>query len=134
MERYELLMTTSVDVGHGRQSLLFELIDGWAGHVARLWDEAHQADSLDAWGVHDYVAALYLRSKVERGLLQADIAPPAVLSVADQLFREFTVVDESGALARIEPSPNTDGWWWSRIPKLGPVAGALTSETAEPDP
>lgn len=134
MDRYQALMTTSVDIGHGRRSLLIELVDGWAAHVARLWDEAHQDDSLDAWHIHDFVAALYIRSRVARGLSQANLTPPGVLRVADQLFREFTEADELGVLARFAAETDLDGWWWSRIPKLGPIAAAMRSEIAELDP
>lgn len=133
MDRYELLMTTRVDIGHGRMSVLIELIDGWAGHVARLWEEGHQDESLGAWGVHDFVAALFLRSRVARGLLQANLSPPGVLRVADELFREFTEPDELGALARIVPGLDFDGWWWSRVPRLGPIAAVLRSEIPRPD-
>lgn len=73
MQPYELPLTTSVDLGHGRSSLLIELIDGWAGHVLGQWDEGHADETADAWGVHDLVAALYLRSRVERGLSQVNL-------------------------------------------------------------
>ena len=131
MTSYERLLAATVNVGHGREFPLIELMDGWAGHVGRLWKEAHEDAPEDAWDINDFVAALYLRTYVERGLAQEELVTPALLGATDELFRIFTKPDARHILAEVEPSSPLDGWWWRRIPRIGGIAAALGSTSSE---
>ncbi len=129
--KVDLLKTAEVRIslGNGREPSLLELVDGWTGHVLRLYLERETTltASPSAWGVHDFIAALYVRDGVERGLamLSDEAVHIAAVDVADELLRSFTALDVDGLLQRFQPDLPTQPWWWKRVPALGPVAEEL---------
>ena len=125
------LATITIASPEGRTTELLDLVDAWAGHVMRLSVEAHQdSDSLEfPWGVHDFIAALYIRDRVEHGIRQRSLSSnadiPPTVAVADELFRSFTLEDRQGTLQSVAQDAPTDPWWWRRLPKTGPVIAEL---------
>jgi len=95
----------------------------------RLFRESGAAESSESyWSVHDYIAALYIRDKVEQCLKQAGCAEPAgpfTVQAADELLRSFTVPDAEERLSSIRSDLPRDPWWWNRVPPIGPVAQDL---------
>jgi hypothetical protein len=81
------------------------------------------------WGAHDWIAALYIRDRVQHAV---DSRPahddvPATVQVTDELFRSFTTPDERHLLQRLADDSPREPWWWGRIPKSGPVASDLSA-------
>jgi hypothetical protein len=117
-----------IDLACGRTKTLAELIEGWAQHVKRLQAELNTnlAENPNAWGGHDYLAALYLRDFVASGLAQS---PPRVqclaqtlVTQADEMFLSFTDRDLGGAVSRFSGEDHDEAaWWWQRIPESGPA-------------
>lgn len=116
-------LSTPIDLGHGRRSTLLELIEAWAAHVLRLHsDVLEPSPDGDAWGIDDFVAALFLRDQTERGLQASGTPRPALLEATDRLFLSFTTMDGRGLVPKVEPAATLTEWWWLRIPNSGPVA------------
>ena len=130
MRSSELVQVT-VDSGYGRSSKLLDLIDSWAAHVLRLLREAQPAFETPAlaWGVHDFVAALYIRDRVQRGILthstDLDATLPPTVVISDEVFRSFTAEDDGEDLKLVFSDIPSEPWWWQRIPKAGPVLTEL---------
>jgi hypothetical protein len=101
---------------------LLGLVDSWARHVLRLANESKEPESVDTWIAHDYLAALYIRDAVERGLLGE--TNPAV-QVTDALLLTFTQTDEFGLLKLLDDEVPRDPWWWRQVPSAGPIADEL---------
>jgi hypothetical protein len=125
------LAGVSVPLGHGRVKTLAELVDGWVQHVDRLHRE-QRATARDpyAWGAHDYLAALHLRTMVASAVGHHGTAireaADRLLAATDEEFMSFTEPDpvhvvESFAGQRC----NDSEWWWHRIPSSGPVRSEL---------
>ena len=123
-----------VDIGYGRSRSMYDLIVGWANHVARL--KAEQSESLSTnptlWNEHDYVAALGIRDFVEKGLTTLDVdldgIARALVSRVDVEYVSFTQEQEGSRdlLSRVaEVEPVGREWWWNRIPKVGFILDAL---------
>jgi hypothetical protein len=112
-----------------RETSPLSLIDDWAGHVLRLRSDALDPPAIDkSWGMHDLVAALYIRDAVERSLTavfdEEHQRVPFALESADELFRTFTFEDVRipDLIRKIEDeSTEHRGWWWLRVPESGPV-------------
>jgi hypothetical protein len=126
------LVSVNVEVGEGKSIAALDLVDGWASHVLRLLHESGasvQDDDL-ASGAHDWIAALYLRDRVQRVV---DAAVPATVEATDELFRSFTKPDEEQFLRRAAHDLPREPWWWGRIPTAGPVARELSAiERSQP--
>lgn len=117
------LTSSLVDLGEGRATPLLELVDAWAGHVLRLFHEARaDVDPRNAWGLHDFVAALHIRDRVQQGLdqLPDDPQPPATVQAVDELFLSFTANVVGRLVAAVRDLPDQP-WWWDRVPVGGPV-------------
>lgn len=105
---------------------LLDSVDSWAGHVNRFVKEASGSAPLGStpWGAYDWIAALHLRDHLRRALSELEIVEPlATIEVTDELFRRFTVPDESGLLrlSGMDDLPS-EPWWWHRVPSAGPAA------------
>ena len=120
----DLLSRTTVDLGDGSRRSLLYVVEAWAAHVLKLFEE-HRVSSIgEAWGVHDFIAALYLRDQLEaalRGIPGID-REPALVRVTDHLLMSFTAEDSGRRLNRVRPTVPSDPWWWRRLPTSGPVA------------
>ena len=123
------LMATTIQLGHGREASCLDLIDSWSAHVVRLFRESSASGSSGSdWGVHDYIAALYIRDQVQRCVLK--VIPvggndPFTVQAADELFRSFTVPDTEDRLRAVGSDLPRSPWWWGRIPARGPVSRDL---------
>jgi hypothetical protein len=118
-------LQSTFELGAGRTVSLVELLEGWAAHVVRLRTESLLPIQDDAWGMHDLVAALFIRDGLERALAGGPVSGSAIVAAVDDLYRSFTVVDELQLMHLIEPSAKHAGWWWGRIPSSGVVADEL---------
>jgi hypothetical protein len=110
-----------VRFGPGDRSLL-DLIDGWCGHVMKLYDDTSRPAE-DAWTVHDLIASLYLRDGVQRGIdsRSEDAASISAVAAADEVFKSFTIEDPDDLLTRFDPDVPVSPWWWKRLPAHGPI-------------
>jgi hypothetical protein len=112
----------------GKPLYVLDLVDSWASHVRRLAVEA--AAPLDplanTWGVFDFIAALYIRDRLDHALsaIGDDVESPCV-AATDELFRLFTEFDKSQALRRCDADVPLEPWWWQRIPTAGPALEEL---------
>ncbi|MFV2111357.1 hypothetical protein ACFHW0_03320 [Micromonospora sp. LOL_025] len=119
----ETVVFASPDRGIG----LVDLVEAWREHLSKLEaDLLAPSDDRSIWGAHDYVAALVIRDLIAQGVarLGRDRRPriePA-LAALDQRFMNFTEPDMEGYAERVDGrvEPKRE-WWWSRIPKSGPV-------------
>jgi len=111
-----------VTSGHRAETLL-QVLEAWAAHVVHLYEDIHER-SEGSWGAHDYVAALFIRDRVEAGLVSTEFRP-AVVQAVDALFEAFTVEDEAMLLDPVQARPDAGGPWWSRVPASGPVRDEL---------
>jgi hypothetical protein len=115
--------------GHGRTANGLDLIDSWSAHVVRFALESGASEpSGTDWGVHDYIAALYIRDQVR--LCVHQVTPtkedaPFTVQAADELLRSFTVPDIDERLRHVANDVPRSPWWWGRIPSSGPVARDL---------
>lgn len=96
-------------------------IEGWSLHVVRIGREMSAPPTLERWSADDYVAALFLRDRVENALEQVwnRDSQPAILETADSFFRSISEPIDS--LLFLEWNAPTDRWWWKRVPKFGPI-------------
>jgi hypothetical protein len=129
-EERALLEGTDVVTGEAPEdrTTLGSLIHDWSGHVEWLIAELgiDTSDPRDRWTPYDLLAALYIRSRIDRALGTLPAATGALaeraLSTADARFREFTEPDARDLWRHwlLDDGPGT-GWWWGRIPREGPV-------------
>lgn len=106
-----------------------ELSVAWAQHVDRLAKESGSKYSHedDVWGVYDFVAALWIRERLESRLIGDATLREELSANSDEMFLQFTRNDDDGRLAEyIDPASTDLGWWWRRIPQSGPVADDLS--------
>lgn len=107
-----------------REIALTELLAAWRAHVARIHNE-QELDPGTGWTGHDLVAALLLRDRIADVLeaqptnVRADAAEP--LADADTMFSEMTVEDTDGLVRRFAENLSASAWWWSRLPRRGPI-------------
>jgi hypothetical protein len=127
-----MLARVVVELPHGRAKTLAELVDGWAAHVDRLYEERNRdlVQAPMAWGAHDYLAALSLRSMVASALERQDAdirqIANAVVRPADDKFISFTERDLGRVVERFAGQSHDDSaWWWHRLPVSGPVRAEL---------
>jgi hypothetical protein len=108
-----------------------DLIDSWAYRVVRMFEESSLLDwssTDDLRTLDDFYAALNERDGVEKVLAQVGSDSCPTVDAIDALFRAFTFVDENDRLRRAAPDyfgesvPDPCGWWWSRLPRSGPIA------------
>lgn len=126
----DALSTTEIEFRPGHKLTVLQLIESWSSHVLRLYLERNETlESVIVWGMYDLVAALFLRDRLERGLVAAGCTSrvPAMVRAADELFLSFTTDDEAGLVSKLEPVAPDASWWWRRIPTCGPVAEELAS-------
>ncbi|MBV1958876.1 hypothetical protein ACWGR3_10065 [Streptomyces albidoflavus] len=116
-----------VPVAPGRILGLVELLESWRNHVLRIEAEIALPDSdRTVWGVYDLIAALTLRSFVSLGMKKTDSdflgGFRRALDDADSRFIQFTEIDESGIVRRLDGGERSNGeWWWDRVPRMGPI-------------
>lgn len=110
-----------------------ELATAWTQHVQRLVSEQDKdiAES-SVWGIHDYIAALYIRDRVsvarESGQEIISEKDMSQLDLVDRDFTVYTELDHGSLLTKIEPvEPDDSAWWWRRIPRKGPVRQELAT-------
>jgi hypothetical protein len=116
----------SLTVRSGRRdALLLDLFDSWAAHVLHLVREVESFDPKQAWGAHDFLAAVYIRDRLDKGLAGTGgtLAP---VEVTDELFRRFTRPHGERSLRLLDPDVPDGPWWWRRVPTAGPVADELS--------
>lgn len=117
----------SVSVAPERALGLVELLESWRNHVLRIETEIELPDSeRTVWGVYDLIAALALRSLVFRGMknIESDFLEGFIwaLDDVDSRFMQFTEIDESGIVRRLDGGERSNGeWWWDRVPRVGPI-------------
>ncbi|MEU0254732.1 hypothetical protein ABZ299_19965 [Streptomyces sp. NPDC006184] len=117
----------SVRVAPERALGLVELLESWRNQVLRIEAEVGLPDSdRTVWGVYDLIAALALRSFVFRGMKNIDLnfleGFRLALDDADSRFMQFTEIDESGIVRRLDGGERSNGeWWWDRVPRVGPI-------------
>ena len=100
--RSSALHGTSVRFG-GRNHDALDLVDAWASHVLRLFNEATaDVDEDVAWTMYDLIAAIYIRAALQRALDASAEDLPSTVAVSDTMFRSFTVPDERKLLPRAE--------------------------------
>jgi hypothetical protein len=89
------------------------------------------AGNRDAWGAHDWVAAMIIRGFAERSLavLSGEVLVKAqrIVDRYDSLLRDFTEPDSRRLVYHFAPDDVGRGWWWERIPTTGPVVEELTT-------
>lgn len=126
------LRTMPVDIGYGRTRQLYDLILGWASHVDKLRQEQGSDQSANpvSWNEHDYVAALFIRDFVEKGLSGLDdLLVQAVSGLISKIDMEYMSFTQSGHRIVLSRVANVDtdarGWWWDRIPQSGPILDRL---------
>ena len=136
-EELNRLEQVPVRIRTGHEFELLGLLGAWYLHVRKLTADVPLPDTdQTAWGIHDVVAALFLRDFVERGLAELGVERTAGVDAAvadvDDRFRALTEEDESGRLALAEPDAagHTD-WWWRRIPASGPARRELDEIVAQ---
>jgi hypothetical protein len=112
---------------------LARLIGAWYQHVAKLHaDLPFGDDDRTVWGSYDLVAAVTIRSRLEKKLHRAEepvySSVRALVDEVDSEFRSFTEADEGVRLARLDGSTRgRDEWWWARVPIDGPARRELDS-------
>ncbi|MDO7881628.1 hypothetical protein Q5716_05230 [Protaetiibacter sp. WY-16] len=82
------------------------------------------------WGADDFVAALFVRDRLEAAIEQVweGNAAPAVVRVADDLFEN--VSEPIDSLHFLEWDARDDRWWWKRIPTYGPIRAEIERRRA----
>jgi hypothetical protein len=84
------LASVSIDAGDGRSAQALDLVDSWAGNVLRLFNESiAPPENVElVWGADDWVAALYMRDRVQRAIdsRSAHDDVPATVQVTDECF------------------------------------------------
>ena len=121
----------------GQPVFLLDLVDSWARDVLRFVTQASthwRDDDPELWRTDDFVGTLHLRDRLKAAITGvADTAPLAAVSVTDELFRRFTVFDETDSLALSGHDVSRERWWWQRVPTAGPVARELAEWRARLD-
>lgn len=117
------------EVQDGSVGTLGDRIENWGAHVLRICREADLVDLHDPWGVHDFVAALYIRDAVERGLSSVswEGEPPALVGAVDDLLRSASEPVPEGSLSIVHPDVPRMPWWWQLQPRRGPIREELDS-------
>jgi hypothetical protein len=131
-EELKKVAEVKVRVSAAKSLRLSELLKGWAQHVQRLQTEASASIEADpnAWGGHDYLAALHLRDLIAQGVEEStpDVRGivNTLIATSDEEFKAFTELDMDGVVERFsgELHKGTD-WWWKRLPKSGPARQEL---------
>ena len=123
-----LLDQVVVQLSDTREITLTELLGAWRAHVARIHDELG-FDRDVGWTAHDLVAALLLRDRIE-DVLAPQPAPvrfeaAEAIAGADATFAEMTVQDADRVVRRFAENVDASGWWWSRLPRSGPIRADL---------
>lgn len=107
------------------------LVKAWGQHVQKLVDDQRkEICEPDVWGIHDYIAALYIRDRLSIECARQQSAVPeadrSLLETVDRAFEAFTEPDHERLLIRLEPIVyDNSRWWWGRIPKMGPARQEL---------
>lgn len=111
-----------------REITLVELLGAWRAHVERIHNELG-FDRDVGWTAHDLVAALLLRDRIEDALAPQPAGVRAeameVLAGPDTMFSDMTVQDADGLVRRFAENEDASGWWWSRLPRRGPIRADL---------
>jgi hypothetical protein len=121
------LEAISIPVSEQQSLGMSTLLKGWHIHVSRIESELELPDSdRTVWVAHDLIAALAIRSVIQRGLRRVGANYPAgfgeALDEVDAKFARITEGDEHGVVRRIDAGYRPeDEWWWNRMPKIGPI-------------
>lgn len=114
----------NVQLSDTREITLAELLGAWRAHVDIIQSE-QEFDPGTGWTAHDLVAALLIRDRIAEVLeaqpagVRADAAES--LAAADTVFSEMTVEDADGVVRRFAENLSASAWWWSRLPRRGPI-------------
>ena len=123
-----LLDQVVVRLSDTREITLTGLIGAWRAHVERIHDELG-FDRGTGWTAHDLVAALLLRDRIEDTLEGQSSAVRSeaqdLLAGADGMFSAMTVDDVDGLVRGFAENAGAVGWWWSRLPRRGPIRAEL---------
>lgn len=95
----------------------------WAAGVLKIRSELglSLAGAPDAWGGDDLVGVYTSRESLARTIAHAGLTqPPGVVAAADELLRTFSEMAGRGWLDNLGHKGG-DGWWWSLVPREGPV-------------
>jgi hypothetical protein len=115
-----------VALGGQRSTTLDELLRGWEAHVRVL--ERELANARDTgWSADDLVAALLIRDRIEKALPALGsndrVEAKSWLQTGDLAFEAMTEIDDR-RLVRLfarDESQLPGKWWWTRIPRRGPI-------------
>ncbi|SDJ32119.1 hypothetical protein SAMN05444157_2813 [Frankineae bacterium MT45] len=111
-----------------REITLAQLLEAWQAHVERIHIELDFNRDV-AWTAHDLVAALLLRDRIEDVLARQPAGVRAeaaeVLTGPDTMFSDMTVEDSDGLVRRFAENEEAEAWWWSRVPRRGPIRADL---------
>ena len=105
-----------------------QLLRSWQAEVQRFERELDKTlDDHTVWVAHDYEGALYLRDAIGDAFrklspAQRDAAEGSI-TAADECFLAITEPGADQLVPRflVLPRDVTRGWWWSRVPRRGPV-------------
>jgi hypothetical protein len=108
-----------------REIVLLDLLQAWGQHVDRIRDEEN-LHAGHGWTAHDLVASLVLRERIAASVgeqpTEIQSAAAEYLSGPDDLFSAISVEDRRGTVRRFaDDVGSTSGWWWSRLPRSGPI-------------
>jgi hypothetical protein len=110
----------------GERWTVFDVLNSWSTRVYRLHEYSHARMQLE-WSPDDYTIVLWARQNIEDsitylGVVGEQVRELSFLILADRMFEAVTMEDPGGIVASWlgEPLPS-DGWWWKRIPRIGPL-------------
>jgi hypothetical protein len=127
----ELALLDTIATGDATQAQprLLDSMSSWGSGVRILaWQlgSSRPLPYLKIWGVQDLIGVLAIRDRVEALLTEApEVLARKVREVLDEFDEKYlaiTVKDGDDRLVRLgSVSPDREGWWWHRIPGVGPV-------------
>jgi hypothetical protein len=119
----------------GRRSFtVLELLAAWAAHVEKIdKDRTKSSSDPKVWGAYDLLAAMSMRSSLEKSMSQMHDSIRAKISALtaeiDKQFVSITQPDEKHLVAEFEEADLSNRpWWWHRIPDSGPILDELSNQ------
>ncbi|MEV4239055.1 hypothetical protein AB0J47_28190 [Nocardia sp. NPDC049737] len=119
----------------GRRSFtVLELVAAWAAHVEKIdKDRAKPTSDPKVWGAYDLLAAMSMRSSLEKSMSQMPDSIRGKISFLtteiDKQFVSITQPDEKNLVAEFEEADLSNRpWWWHRIPDSGPILDELSNQ------
>jgi BMFP domain-containing protein YqiC len=116
------------DPAHEKSRLLVSMASWGSGVRIVAWQlsSARPLPHLRIWGVQDLIGVLLTRDRVEALVSEVPESLAGkvrgVLGEFDEQYRAITVEVDGDELVRAgRVSRDREGWWWYRIPGVGPV-------------